>query len=62
MIELIVHRIKLIYGTEKNFCESENHGDPSNFPKVKKAFINKIEWQNRLLDPLGLKVEITNKN
>ena len=61
MIELIVHRIKIIYGTEAKFCEAENHGDPSNFPKLKKTVINKINWISRFLDPLGLKIEITNK-
>ena len=61
MIELIVHRIKLIYRTDAKFCDAENHGDPSNFPKLKNTVINKIDWLNRFLDPLGLKVEITDK-
>lgn len=61
MIELIQHRIKLRYGTEKSFCISENHGDPSNFTKLKNTVINKIDWLNRFLNPLGLKVEIIDK-
>ena len=60
MIVLIVHRIKIIYGTEKNFCKDQGY-DSTNFPKLKKTVINKVDWLNRFLDPLGLKVEITNK-
>ncbi|MCK5614195.1 hypothetical protein KAR91_70675 [Candidatus Pacearchaeota archaeon] len=60
MIELIVSRIKQIYGKERNFCKEHGY-NPTNFPKLKRTVANKIDWLNKFLEPLGLKIEIKDK-
>lgn len=61
MKALIKFRIKQKYGTIANYCESEGRGDYTNFPKLLNTVLNKIEWLNRFLDPIGLKIEIKGK-
>ena len=61
MKSLIKSRIKQKYGTIANYCDTENRGDHTNFPKLINTVINKIDWLNKFLDPLGLKIEIKDK-
>lgn len=60
MKEIIKKKIKELFGSKANFCSKQGY-KYKDFASKQRTVINKIDWLNKFFEPLGLKVEVTEK-